>query len=160
MKKGFTLIELLVVVLIIGILSSVALPQYQKSVDKSRAAAIWPALKSYHDAMEVCRLGKGSDCLRDELDIELPSTSCKFSFYRNDSCSFQGGSHYEDLPSGGGMVVWWGVPPSGFGLGMGPGGKRFCISASGADGSDCKTIGFSQSLGYGVYHSWGNEYGE
>ncbi|MGN0015962.1 MAG: prepilin-type N-terminal cleavage/methylation domain-containing protein [Candidatus Avelusimicrobium sp.] len=57
--KGFTLIELLVVVLIIGILSSVALPQYQKAVGKADAAQLLVALKAYDTALAEYKLAGG-----------------------------------------------------------------------------------------------------
>lgn len=72
MRKGFTLIELLVVVLIIGILSAVGLPQYQKSVTKSRFAEAMTNLKSIYQADAVCRMGNpGKDCLIGDLDVQI-----------------------------------------------------------------------------------------
>ena len=56
---GFTLIELLVVVLIIGILSAVALPQYEKAVEKSRAAEAVQILRYMHQQGELCILERG-----------------------------------------------------------------------------------------------------
>lgn len=84
-NKGFTLIELLVVVLIIGILSAVALPQYQKAVEKSRVAEARILLSNIYHAYELCILqyGQGDDKCRagssdldntllTTMDIEIP----------------------------------------------------------------------------------------
>ncbi len=72
--KAFTLIELLVVVLIIGILAAVALPQYQKAVEKSRGANALALLKSVGTAAQACYLATGSFCETfDQLDIDLPA---------------------------------------------------------------------------------------
>ena len=72
-RNGFTLIELLIVVLIIGVLASIALPQYKVAVAKARLSNIRSTIATLKQAEEVYYLYTGTYTDKSEkLDVDLP----------------------------------------------------------------------------------------
>ena len=74
-RRGFTLVELLVVVLIIAILAAVAVPQYQKVVEKARMAEAVVVVRAIANAQQLFYLQNGryaSDTEMDLLDVQIP----------------------------------------------------------------------------------------
>lgn len=51
-KTGFTLVELLVVVIIMSVLTSIAVPQYRKTLDRSKAAEAMQMLPALFESRE------------------------------------------------------------------------------------------------------------
>ena len=81
-KLAFTLIELLVVVLIIGILAAVAVPQYQKAVEKSKAAQAFALLKTTYQAAQSYELANGTwPTSFEELGLDIPWTDATTKWY-------------------------------------------------------------------------------
>ena len=75
---GFTLIELLVVVLIIGILAAVAVPQYEKVVEKTRAMEAVGLVRSVRQAQELYYMQNSRYASSlDSLTLSFPKSLAK-----------------------------------------------------------------------------------
>ncbi len=96
---GFTLIELLVVVLIIGILASVALPQYENSVMKSRYSTMMNLTKSLAEAERVYYLANG-EYTNDFEALAVEPSGCTLSEDKT-TCTYSWGRCVLDVFSNG-----------------------------------------------------------
>ena len=108
MKKGFTLIELLVVVLIIGILSAVALPQYTNAVEKARLSEALSMIGSLKTGIDAYMMANGYENVefvgRSEVTLDVDAEAsldcsagedgCEGKYFIYDAWCNKGGSCY------------------------------------------------------------------
>ncbi|MBR4592171.1 MAG: pilin [Elusimicrobiaceae bacterium] len=102
-KKGFTLIELLAVVLILSILTAIAVPQYRKSLERSRVAEALQMLPALFDSRDrlMTELGYSfrnvpagimpawtTDITFAKLDVEMKGTSITSHEWETDNFTY------------------------------------------------------------------------
>ncbi len=93
MKKGFTLLELLIVIIIVGVLATLGLTQYNSVVERSRGSEAKQILGQLRSAcagfwmesndVSVCQVAAGGDNYNmsmNSTDSGVP-TSCRASHY-------------------------------------------------------------------------------
>ena len=75
-KKGFTLLEVLIVVIIIGVLASIALPQYTATIEKSKSGEAVMNVGAIRSSLDRYWYQNNSDltgATLDNLDIDNPN---------------------------------------------------------------------------------------
>ena len=92
-KQGFTLTELLITVLIVGILTSIALPMYTRTIERSRAAEAMSSIKAMNDSIyafftekERCptRFSQLAVSIADTNDADSDDNTILTKFFRFD----------------------------------------------------------------------------
>ena len=152
-QGGFTLIELLVVVLIIGILSAIALPQYRVAVLKARYTQLITLAESLRRAQQVYYLSNGTHTLTfTDLGVDFPCTPSGMNCVGKDfSCALNDGTPGNDvdgkeimsqcgLEGHGTYLVYRAYPTHRQ--------ERYCVAApdSPAGNAVCKSLGGTPAL--------------
>lgn len=139
-------------VLIIGILASVALPQYQLAVEKARAAEAWATLNAIMKAEGIKNMEEGTDT------TTYPVSELALSFVDNNGNSVTATSWYgKDFYYGvGGYQSTAERSGSKYTLSLSADGKRRCWDGNSESltRGNCKKLGFSTAAGKTCL-SWG-----
>ena len=141
MSQGFTLLELLVVIVIVGVLASIALPQYQVAVEKSRVAEALSTGNSVAEAMSRAYIERPfmTPNTRSSLDVLPAGVSW------TGSSTFQTLDFSYDLGDGTCLTITRQVRDGSYTIKIyteasNQGGKRTC-SSEGSTGADvCRSL--------------------